>query len=323
MRSSEGHPVTADVQSQGYGPRYRPYRWADAEFQLGLRPIKPSQWMLIDPDHAQTMREKRTRMADEPDLFYRTLPCSLTAQHELRERVTAHLETDFPTHFRRSGTDLRSLIDGVQFDLQDRSVEPLFQMSSIVEEDFMLIQEVNGSWIITAASNAYSSSGRLVASVGRDVAWAHEPVPQLTAKLGARIDRIVSSIHDDTPCERFNWQLTPMSTKFFPHHAHEANAGAMRRICAVLAANPRQAEELLWIRVERQTLSRLPESRAVAFTLHTYSDPLASLKCDVDSMQAMLRLMRTYSDARLEYSEMNIVRDSVIRWLESTAISPA
>jgi hypothetical protein len=237
--------VIANDPSPGGRPAYRPYRWATVDFQLGLQPIKPAQWMLLEPDYAAIMREKRARMADFPE-----------------------------------------------------------QM-------------------ITAASNAYSSSGRLVASVGKNVAWAHEPVPQLTSKLGPRIDRMISSIHTDTPCERFNWQLTPLSTKFFPHDAHDANADAMRQICDALRRNPERAEELLWIRVERQTLSRLPETRAVAFTLHTYSDPLASLRGDAESLRAILALMRTYSDARLEYSEMNYIRHSVIAWLESAVNKPA
>jgi dimethylamine monooxygenase subunit A len=290
---------------------------------LGLRPIKAAQWMLLEEDYAATMQQKRARMVECPELYYGTLPCSLLAQHELRERVAAHLAADHPQHFRRSGPALQCLIDGARYDLRDDSMEPLQQMSRFIEEDFMLLQEIDGAQIITAASNAYSSSGRLVASVGKNVSWAHERVPQLTAKLGPRIDRMIGSIHADTPCERFNWQLTPLSTKFFPHEAHAANAGAMRQVCDALRRNPEQAEEMLWIRVERQTLSRLPESRAVAFTLHTYSDPLASLRGDVESLRAILTLMRSYSEERLEYSEMNFVRDSVITWLEATVNSPA
>jgi dimethylamine monooxygenase subunit A len=315
--------VQANDASLANRPAYRPYRWATADFQLGLRPIKATQWMLLEEDYSATMREKRARMAEFPELYYGTLPCSLEAQHELRERVAAHLAADYPQHFRRSGRALQCVIDGAQYDLQDDSMEPLQQMSRFIEEDFMLLQEIDGAQIITAASNAYSSSGRLVASVGKNVAWAHEPVPQLTTKLGPRIDRMIGSIHADTPCERFNWQVTPLSTKFFPHEAHAANAEAMRQVCDALRRNPERAEELLWIRVERQTLSRLPESRAVAFTLHTYSDPLASLRGDVESLRAMLTLMRAYSDERLAYSEMNFVRDSVITWLEATVNSPA
>jgi hypothetical protein len=301
-------------------PLYRPYRWAAADFQVGLRPMKPDQWILVDSGHADVMREKRARLAAFPGLYYRTLQSSLAAQYELRERVVAHLTADHPAHFERTGTWVRSRRTGVECDLTDPSIEPLLQLSSLIEEDFMLIEEVEGLPRITAASNAYSSSGRLVASVGRDIEWAHRPVPDLTRKLGPRIDRVLSSVHTTTPCERFNWQLTPMATVFFPHDdPHAANAAAMHGIRESLRKYPDRAGDLLWVRVERQTLCRLPESRAVAFSLHTYSDPLSSLRADVESVRAMLALLRGYSEERWKYSEMDIVREPVIRWLESAA----
>jgi hypothetical protein len=45
------------------------------------------------------------------------------------------------------------------------------------------------------------------------------------------------------------------------------------------------------MRVERQTQCRLPDSNAVAFSLHTYSDPLSYLRSDVDSARALLALL--------------------------------
>jgi hypothetical protein len=282
--------------------------------------MRPDQWILIDSSHAENMRQKRERLAAFPSLYYRTLPVSFAAQHELRERVTAHLAADHPQHFERAGPKIRSRGTGLECDPTDPAIEPLLQLSNLIEEDFMLIQEVDGAACITAASNAYSSSGRLVASVGRDVEWAHRPVPDLTLKLGPRINRVLDSVHAATPCERFNWQLTPMSTIFFPHDdPHAANAAAMHGICESLRENPQRAGDLLWIRVERQTLSRLPDSRAVAFSLHTYSDPLSSLRADVQSVRAMLALLRDYSAERWKYSEMDIVREPVIKWLEAAA----
>ena len=282
--------------------------------------MKPDQWVLMGPGHEAVMREKRERLAAFPRLYYRTLPGSLAAQGELRERVIAHLASDYPEHFERIGSRVNSRGTGVECDLTDHSIEPLLQLSNLIEEDFMLIEEVDGAPRITAASNAYSSSGRLVASVGRDIEWAHQPVPGLTRALGARINRVLDSVHTATPCERFNWQLTPMSTIFFPHDdPHAANAAAMHGVCRSLCENPDRAGDLLWIRVERQTLSRLPESRAVAFSLHTYSDPLSSLRTDAESVRAMLALLRAYSEERWKYSEMDIVREPVIAWLESVA----
>jgi len=301
-------------------PLYRPYRWASADFQLGLRPIRPENWILIGADHVEMMRQKHDRLNRFRPYYYRTLAESLPAQRELRNRVTAHLLSDHPDSFQCTGSVVRSVLTNQTLDPNDDTIEPLLQLSYLIEEDFMLLDENDGIPRITAAANAYSSSGRLVTSVGHGMEWTHAPVPQLTQKLGSKITRVIRSVHAATPCERFNWQLTPMASVFFPHDdPHAANAAAMQHISAELHRDPARAAELLWIRVERQTLSRLPNSNAVAFSLHTYSDPLSSIQSDLESLRAIWALLSDYTEERWKYSEMDIVREPLMRWLEAAA----
>lgn len=234
--------------------------------------------------------------------------------------MLAHLLTDHPARFARDGAMFVSRLEQRAWRLDEPTVEPLRQLSEIIEEDFMLLQEVDGALQITAAANAYSSSGRLVAAVGRDMEWAHRPVPALTARLGPRIDRVLASVHESTPCERFNWQVTPIATLYFPpDDPHAANAAAMRAVVSILEREPERIGELLHIRVERQTLTRLPQTRAVAFGLHTYSDPLAALVGDATSAAAMLRLLEAYADERWQYTEMDLVRAPLLEYLRSCA----
>lgn len=298
-------------------PAYAPYRSASRDFALGLKPIRAHQWILVGPDHGAIMREKRARLAHAPDHFFRAQPGSKPAQRELASRVARHLLTDHAAHFSRDGDALVSHADGTRVVL-DAGPDPLWQLSQLIEEDFMLLQPVDGMLTITAASNAYSSSGRLVSSVGRGMPWTHQGVPDLTERLGTRIDRVLDSVHEATPCERFNWQVTPLGTLFFPHeHTHAANAEAARRVQGELARDPQRAGDLLYIRVERQTLSRLPETRAVAFSLHTFSDPLSVLAGDPPAARAMRDLLKSYTDERLAYAEMDILRAPLLAYLES------
>ncbi len=301
-------------------PLYRPYRWATADFQLGLRPMRPEAWILVGAEHADMMQQKRERLDRHREFYYGSLPDSLPAQRELRQRVTAHLLADHPDSFERRGSWVLSRVTGQAIDLDDDSNEPLLQLSYLIEEDFMLLDQAQGSIRIIAASNAYSSSGRLVAAVGHGMEWAHERVPQLTSELGPRIERVLGSIHANAPAERFNWQVTPLATVFFPHgDPHAANAAAMHEVLAELRRDPARAGDLLWMRVERQTLRRLPDSGAVAFSLHTYSDSLSCLEQDPDSIRAILALLEGYSEERWQYSEMDIVREPLMAWLESAA----
>ncbi len=297
-------------------PPYRPYQSGNAEFQLGLSPYKQSQWRLRDVNSVRIMREKRLRMSEASALYYKALPCSIDDQHELRRPVTSHLVTHSPGEFRSSNGPLHSISDGMTFNLNSAS-DPLLQLSRVIEEDFMLIQEVDEKQIITAACNAYSRSGRLLASVGPALPWAHEQVPEFTEILGSRIDRMLATVHPDTPCERFNWLLTPVSAIFVPHDPHAHTANALQKVLIQLHTSPERPGELLWIGVERQTLSRLQESNAVAFSIHTFRDPLFSIATDMASLRGMLTLLQTYSPQRLQYSEMEQIKDCAIPWLES------
>lgn len=305
-------------------PPYQPYIWAAADFQLGLRAISPKHWVLVDANFAAIMRKKRALLNAHRSKYYRTLPSSLPAQRELRARIASHLISDYPECFLQQGSLITSRADGHQCDLLDDSLEPLLQLSQLIEEDFILVEESAGVPCISAASNVYSSSGRIVSSVGADIETAHQWVPNLNEKLAPRINRVLSSVHADAPCERFNWQLTPMATVFFPpDNPHQSNAEAMQAVAERLHRDPLEAGKLLWIRVERQTLSRLPESKAVAFSLHTYSHPLECIRSDLGSVRAMLALIRAYTRERLKYAEMEGVREPIIAWLESAANSAA
>ena len=72
-----------------------------------------------------------------------------------------------------------------------------------------------------------------------------------------RIERILASVHEGTMAARYNWMLTPLATLFFPPDPHAANQAALASVSEQLSANPSRAPEVLWVRVERQTLRRL------------------------------------------------------------------
>ena len=293
-------------------PRYRPYQNAAPDFQIGLKPMETSQWLDTD-DFAGYMPLKRARLADDPQLYYRSLPQSQAAQAELLETVVAHLLTAHAKDFTLRGRTLHCHIDGSHHDL-DTGEEPLLILSRFIVEDFVLLQQQDGNVAITAAANPYTSSGRIIASVGGGMPWAHEPVPGLNATLGSRIDRILVNVREGVPAERFNWMVTAIGALLFPPDSHAANAAASEIAARLLGAEPGHCGEHLWIRVERQTLLRLPKTKAIAFSIHTYSDPLSSIAGDAESLKGMAAALQGYSPERLAYSAMTELRTPLLAW---------
>lgn len=304
-----------DSQGMTLAPRHRPYLNAGAAFEIGLKPMDPAQWLDVGPDHAAFMAAKRARLAGCPPLYYRSLERSHAAQAELLGLAVAHLLDRHGDAFAGDERVLADRIDGSRHDLGAGGREPLDLLGAIVEEDFVLFGREEGRDIVIAASNAYTSSGRIVSCVGRDMHFAHEPVPGLNASLAARIDRVIGNVQADKPVVRFNWFVTPIASRLFPEGSHAANVEAGEEAARVLRADHRKAGDTLWLRVERQTFLRLPETGALAFGIHTYSDPLSVIAEDRDSLAALHRLLGDYSDERLAYGGMLATRGAIMQWI--------
>ncbi len=298
-------------------PRHRPYLTAAAAFEIGLRPMDMAQWLDTGPDHAAFMAAKRARLEGRPPLFYRTLETSREAQAELLWMAASHLRDHHAGVFAGDGQCLRDLADGSRHDLDDAQREPLDILGGLAEEDFVLFGREDGRDIVTAASNAYTSSGRIVSCVGRDMRFAHDLVPGLNEALGARIDRVIGNVQAEKPVVRFNWFVTPFGSRLFQERSQAAETGAAEQVAQLLAQDHRRAGNLLWLRTERQTFVRLPGSGALAFGIHTYSDPLSALSGERESLAAIHRLLGEYGEDRLRYSGMLATRDPIRRWIEA------
>ncbi len=298
-------------------PRHRPYRTAATLFEIGLRPMEIEGWLDVGKDHAAFMSAKRERLKGRPPLFYRSLPRSLAAQSELLREAAASVLANHGDVFHADGGHILDRIDGSRHALDGGGGEPLETLGGMLEEDFVLFEKEDGRDIVTAASNAYTSSGRIVSCVGRDMRFAHEPVPGLNETLGARIDRVIGNVQPGRPVVRFNWFVTGVSDRLFPPPSAEGFRGRAEWVAAALAEDFRRAGEILWLRVERQTFLRLPETGALAFGIHTYSDPLSVIETDGESLAALHRLLGEYSEERLRYAGMLEFRDAVRRWAEA------
>jgi hypothetical protein len=297
-------------------PRHRPYRYAHALFQIGLQPMEISSWLETGADHAVFMAAKRERLKGSPPLYYRSMSGSLAAQQELLEAAISNVATYCQSSFSLADGILTDLLDGSCHYIDGSGLEPLEILGGFLEEDFVLFTNESGKDIIIAASNAYTSSGRIVSCVGRDMHYAHDPVPGLNMQLAARIDRVIRNIQLDRPVVRFNWFITPISSRLFPEISHQANVAAARDAGQILAGDFARSGEVLWLRVERQTFVRLPRTGALAFGIHTSSDPLSKIAEDRESLIAIHQLLGEYSRERLIYAGMLETRDPVRRWID-------
>lgn len=162
-------------------------------------------------------------------------------------------------HFRDAGRPLPDT---------GKSAQPLHAIAHHVSDDLVVMVKEDGEWHVGAAVLTSPTFFSLGFASGRSLHELHEAVPG-GASLAARIARVFDHIRPGQVLERFNWTLQAGDTRFTPD-------GAPLRERAEKASAD-EAEALLHVRVERQTIVRLPESGAVLFTIRVAIDPVSSL----------------------------------------------
>jgi hypothetical protein len=124
----------------------------------------------------------------------------------------------------------------------------------------------------------------------------HAPVPGFGA--GSRNDSLINRMFDnlwpERPVLRWNWTLFGKTPLYHPAKV----GGTSRRF----GEGPIASD--VTIRVERQTLRKLPKSGDVLFTIRTYREPVEALEQRPDGAalaQAIIAQVKGFSDEELRY----------------------
>jgi hypothetical protein len=104
----------------------------------------------------------------------------------------------------------------------------------------------------------------LADKLGHTMDVVHGPVPHYERHVAGPVDHALARLSDDRIVARANWGIADHAALFQP----EANP------LPVAFASVEEAARSLWLRVERQTLRRLPDSGAIVFTIRTYQQRL-------------------------------------------------
>lgn len=290
-------------------PRYAPYLGGQAGFRIGLRPLDPTDWMEPDEQGPVQFNNKARLLAERRGEVVAALPGSEAAQRELLTLLAQYLLRRHPELYRRRGDVIHVSPASWDVDLADPGLAPIDIAGRLVQEDLCLLQPGEGGYVLTAASLCAPSSWRLADKLGRPMLAIHDPVPGYAEAIGGRVDRILTHLKVDAPVQRANWSVMTDTTLFLPAaHAHPPE-----RLVGLI---PQTAGERLFLRVERQTLRRLPETGAIVFGIRTYLDPLAVLAPWPDLAAGLYQAVSGVSEEMAAYKAISAIREPLLGWLE-------
>jgi dimethylamine monooxygenase subunit A len=249
-------------------PDHRP--WEDgADFAIGLRAIAPEAW--LEGGETDPAARKDPLFAAARDLVWAETEGSRDGQAEVLALVEAALGRSDPRP----------------------ALPPLYAAARRTPDDLCLMQKSGGQWRLTALSLSAGTFFTASEVVGRSLAELHRPVAGFADRFLVRVQRIFEGLRPDLVLERRNWTVVNSSELHTPH-----SAPIRARIGEIV---PAEAGRALRLRVERQTLRRLPGTGGAVFTIRVSLAPLASVADDPRRLAAFARAWREAAPAFRAY----------------------
>ena len=274
-----------------------PYDGSSEPFTIGLKPLDLADWLDVDATFDAQLAEKRRLYAEIPDKVFVEEPDTRAAQQEVLDLIEAHLAQRAPAS----------------------DAPPLVAVSLLVQEDLILMRKGEGGWRLAAGSLCFPSSWTLSEKFGLPIHEIHRPVPDFGA--GSRNNELITRMFDrlHQPVLRWNWSIQAGGALYHPL----SNAGREERATTRPSRfGDADVNAAAFIRVERQTLRKLPLSGDILFTIRIYLDPLGWIVRHPDHApiaRNFARQLMALDAAQLDYKGLTADRNRLVAALEAIA----
>lgn len=244
-------------------PPCLPFLEGAASLRPGLKPIQEADWLTPDTE-AHWLAQKHELMRVRRTDVYADLGGS-DGKAAAAEAAAIVLEAsgapddDWPT--------------------------PLEAAAASVSDDLCVMRRCDASWSLQSASLCAPSFWRLSEMIGKPLSGLHGPVPGANDSLVGRIARMFDALQPGIILERFNWTVQAGGQRFTPY-----SQPLRARIPDIKPANALSA---LHLRVERQTIRKLPGTGALLFTIRVCIDPLATVLNSAQNIEALKKAWQT------------------------------
>lgn len=249
-------------------PPYLPFLDGPAVMAPKLRPIDEGASLLPDTEAEAWLADKRRLMDSE------------------RDKVFAQAG-DWATD---AAEEAAALVLGAQLSvpLENAVFTPIERAASTVSDDLCVMVPRDGQFVLGAASLCAPTFWSLTENIGKPLSGLHSLLPQGGAELSSRINRIFEGLQAGPVLERFNWTVQLGGERFTPSSA------PMKRALAEFEVSDAASD--LFLRVERQTIRKLPETGAVLFTIRICVDPLPPILADCQVKERFAQAWQTTAE---------------------------
>ena len=256
----------------------------DFRHRVGVKPLDPASWFVRDSEWQPTIDMKQRLLAQRR---HEVVACAEGVDDAVEEAA-------------------RLVLDWSGGSTSRRGIDALVDAAAMVPDDLTVLapRDIDGAPGLPFVAGVVCSPSRwrLADKIGLDMLAVHRPVARYAEHIGSAVDVTLDRLTEQRPVWRSNWTLEDHPALFQPAVPDRP-----------LVDRPQD----LWIRIERETLRRLPRSGGVLFTIRGFQQPLSDyVRRGHDVAVNLHRLVSRLPDDVARYKSIYAYRDAVLAWLE-------
>ena len=306
-------------------PPFRALRYSYKRHVIEVKKFDMNSWILLDNQFPLYHRVKVDRLKKRGSKIVDTLPPARDAARELCQDLAEYLSRRYPQVYRVS----RSAVDHDGWDnhgaITSISIPPLGVSYDLTREDPMtvagliqptdlniLVKGHDGQYYHSAAMFGIGGGQRLQDKLGASLSDLHfgGRVPHYASQLQIPLERFLNKLKVETPIvrnttaitihDKFHWPEITMGPEDDWDPAIRGPAMGSPSYGKFKPPAPVTDVSNLFFRQERQTLRRLPKSKAIVWSVHTYISPLASILDEPGIPGRLASFIRSWDDELVE-----------------------
>jgi hypothetical protein len=270
---------------------------------VGMRRVAASEWIVDQPDFDAQLVERQVLIDSRDDVIASTEQ-SLPAQRELLTMVGETLCNEFPERYVRHANHVHCNVTDRDVDLRGVDMRPIEAIGRLVPDDFCLLETApdappaGGDYRLTAAVVCFPTRWRLATKVGLDITGIHGPVPGYDGAVASGVERLFSAIDSERVLVRSNWAILDSASLYQPEREQRDGAAPA-------------SIDAFWLRSERQTVRRLPATKAIVFGIRIRQWPIADVLEQPALKGRLLEQIRTMPADMKRYKRMELFEQTL------------
>jgi len=272
----------------------------------------------IDEHYVAECRDRALTLAADPKRC-QVLPHMMAAEWDTLELMMESLSTDYPNlfAFTRNGDDCiwinRPLGIAQHFTFGKPETLPYAPFEYITRQgqgDFSMQDQRDDDLWLDGGMITSQADWSLDFNIGMPFKTWHGPVPK-AHEMGVfdRALKFLLHLQLGRPVRRLNWTMTinprlDTSPDNYPHWGPDR-----------LSVTPENVAQKVYLRVELQTLFRLPRSNAILFGIRCYLISLEEIGRVEKWRKRLHRVLRDLDPALVDYKGMTRFRPMAVEWL--------